>query len=118
MAEPQERELAHLRALNTVAEELNRSSDLRTMLTATLETVLKVMNLQTAWAFLLPTSGLGIFLPNKGPHDFALAAAVGLPPGLEREGRGFLCQGPDCRCQALLRENALPQAVHILECSR
>ncbi len=118
MAEPQERELEHLRALNTVVEELNRSSDLRTMLTATLETVCQVMQLQTAWAFLLPVDGVGIFLPKKCAHDFALAAAVNLPPGLERDGQRFLCEGPDCHCQEMLRQNKMERAVNIVECSR
>ncbi len=118
MADSQQSELEHLRALNTVAGELNRSSDVRTMLTTTLETVLQVMKLKTAWAFLLPDSGVGAFLPNNGPHDFFVAASVDLPPGLERDGRRFLCEGPDCDCQELLRKNAMERAVNIVECTR
>ncbi len=118
MADSQQVELEHLRALNIVAEELNRSSDVRTMLTVTLETLLKVMKLTTGWAFLLSDSGVGAFLPRTAPHDFALVAAVNLPPGLERDGRRFLCQAPDCHCQDLLRKNAMPRAVNIVECTR
>ena len=50
----EEREIAKLRALNGLAEQLNRSSDMESTLTAALETLLSQMSLQTAWAFLLP----------------------------------------------------------------
>ncbi len=118
IADPQTREIERLRALNRIAGELNGTLDTQTMLQKTLETVLSVMGLRTAWAFLLTDSGLTAFLTFTPPHDFALAAAVGLPPGLEREERRFLCQAPDCHCQSYLRANRLTRAVNIVECSR
>src|SRR3970040_996442 len=46
-ADPQERENARLRALNRLAERLNRSTDLQTALDVTLETLVEIMGLQT-----------------------------------------------------------------------
>ncbi len=45
-------------------------------------------------------------------------ASCGLPPGLERDNRRDLCQGPDCHCQRLLRGGQLVRAVNIVECTR
>ncbi len=117
--DPQARELARLHALNQVAAELNRAADVQTALDKTLETLLEVMNLQTAWAFVLTASGVqNLTAGNWPPHDFALASACGLPPGLEQDDRRFLRQPPDCHCQSFFREGHLNRAVNIVECTR
>jgi serine phosphatase RsbU (regulator of sigma subunit) len=118
-ANPMDREIVHLRALNNIAEHLNRSADIHTLLTTVVETLVRVMGLRTAWAFLWTEAGLcttaGAAHP---PHDFALAASCGLPPGLEHDNRCYLCQPPDCHCQSLLRNDKLFRAVNIVECTR
>ena len=114
-----DREIARLRALNTLAERLNRSTDIETALDVTLGTLVETLGLQTAWVFLMTESGLTHYLPAApAPHDFALCAAWGLPPGLEHDGNYHLRQPPDCQCQYLLREGRLNRAVNIVECTR
>jgi serine phosphatase RsbU (regulator of sigma subunit) len=118
-ANPTDREIAHLRALNHLAEHLNRSTDVRTLLATVVETLVRVMGLKTAWAFLW--TGAGLYTTTSAtdpPHDFALAACCGLPPGLEQDNRRYLCQPPDCHCQSLLRNDRLVRAVNIVECTR
>jgi len=118
-ADPQARELLHLRALNRLVEQLNRSVDVQTALDTTLTTLVEVMNLPTAWAFVTTESGLlrpgGAAQPS---HDFALVAACGLPPGLERDHRHYLRCPPDCHCQSFLRAGHLVRAVNVVECTR
>ncbi len=118
-ANPTDREIAHLRALNHLAENLNRSVDVRTLLATVVETLVQAMGLKTAWAFLWTEAGLYTTTgANEPPHDFALAACCGLPPGLEQDNRRYLCQPPDCHCQRLLRNEQLVRAVNIVECTR
>jgi two-component system NarL family sensor kinase len=118
-ADPREREIARLRALNRLADQLNRSTEMQTALDATLETVVEIMGLQTAWVFLWTESGLTKYLPNvPAPHDFALCADCGLPPGLEQRHEYYLRQPGDCHCQALLRRGHLTRAVNVVECTR
>jgi hypothetical protein len=84
-ANPTDREIAHLRALNHLAEHLNRSVDVRTLLATVVQTLVQAMGLNTAWAFLWTEAGLYTTTSaNHPPHDFALAACCGLPPGLGR----------------------------------
>ena len=118
-ANPADREIAHLRALNHLAEHLNRSVDVRTLLATVVETLARVMGLKTAWAFLWTEAGLYTTSADDAPpHDFALSACCGLPPGLEQDNRRYLCQPPDCYCQRLLRSGQLVRAVNIVECTR
>src|SRR5262249_47560904 len=87
-ANPSDREIAHLRALNHLAEHLNRSVDIRTLLATVVETLVRAMGLKTAWAFLWTEAGLYTTASATDPvHDFALAACCGLPPGLEQDNR-------------------------------
>ncbi len=118
-ANPIDREIAHLRALNHLAEHLNRSADIHTLLATVVETLVQVMGLKTAWAFLWTEAGLYTTTSaSDPPHDFAVAACCGLPPGLEKDNRRYLCQAPDCHCQSLLRNGQLVRAVNIVECTR
>ena len=118
-ANPKDRELAHLRALNDLAVHLNCSADIHTLLETVVETLVRVMSLKTAWAFLWTEAGLCTTVgAGDATHDFALAACCGLPPGLEQDKRHCLCQAPDCHCQNLLRNGRLTRAVNIVECTR
>ena len=112
-------EVERLRALAEIAEQLNSSVDIQSALDSTLKTLLRVMGLQTGWVSMLTKSHImGTPVEDALPHGFRLAAACGLPPGLEREDRRFLRQPPACRCQHLLIEGRLTSAVNIVECSR
>lgn len=115
----EEREIARLRALNELAEQLNRSSDMGTTLTAALETLLSLMSLQTAWAFLLPSaSSPSISAAVSSSESFALAAASGLPPGLEKKDRYWLKNPELCHCQSVMLNGRLKRAVNVVECTR
>lgn len=122
-SDPQEREIARLRALNSLASGLNRAASVQAALQLTLETLVEVMDLKTAWAFVNTASGLVFQSAGQAAaglvlHDFVLEAAVNLPPGLERDHSYFLARPPDCHCQTLLRHGSLERAVNIVECSR
>lgn len=119
VADPQGRELARLRALNTVAQRLNSSADVRSLLEGTLNTLVEVMGLTTAWVSLLTESTSGSpFEGDKQGGEFELAAHVGLPPALDENDQYQLRSKPDCHCQKLLREGKLQRAINIVECSR
>jgi len=116
---PEEREILRLRALNQLAEQLNRSSDVQTTLTASLETLVSLMSLQTAWAFLLPTASSPLVSVSVSASDrFSLAATCGLPPGLEKNDRQRLKDVKLCHCQAVMLDGNLKRAVNIVECTR
>ncbi len=113
------REVDRLFALSQISEQLNSSVDIQSALDNTLRTLLKVMNLQTGWVSMLTQSHLRVVpAQDSPPHGFALAAACGLPPGLEQDDRLFLRQPPACHCQHLLLEGRLTRAVNIVECTR
>jgi len=115
----EEREISRLRALNQLAEQLNRSSDVQTTLTAALETLVSLMSLQTAWAFLLPTASSPLVSVTVSSSDrFSLAAACGLPPGLEKNDRYRLKDVKLCHCQVVMLNGNLKRAVNIVECTR
>ena len=105
---PDKSEAERLRALSHISERLNGSVDIQSALEGTLETVLEVMGLQTAWVSMLADTHL---LPglagDRPPHGFKLVAARGLPPGLEHEDRHSLRRPPACHCQHLLLEGRL-----------
>jgi serine phosphatase RsbU (regulator of sigma subunit) len=118
-ANPTDREITHLRALNRLSEHLNRCVDVRTLLAKVVETLVEAMGLKTAWAFLWKEAGPSTAISaNALGHDFVLAACCGLPPGLEQDDRRHLCEPPDCHCQRLLRSGQLVRAVNIVECTR
>jgi len=85
----------------------------------TLQTLVEVMGLQTAWIFLSTETGLTRYIASPpAPHDFALCAACGLPLGLLQNNDFYLREPPDCHCQALLRKDLLTRAVNVVECTR
>jgi serine phosphatase RsbU (regulator of sigma subunit) len=117
--EEEEHEVVRLRALNRLTADLNRSADVQTALNTALETLVELMDLQTAWVSLLTSTGLVKRSASESPpSDFVLAAACGLPPGLEQDDRYHLRRSPDCQCQSLLRAGRLTGAVNIVECTR
>src|SRR6266436_1031448 len=118
-ANPVDREIAHLRALNHLSEHLNRCADVRTLLAKVVETLVEAMGLRTAWAFLWTEGDARTATSASGSrHDVAVAACCGLPPGLEQDDRRYLSQPPDCHCQRLLRNEQLVRAINIVECTR
>jgi serine phosphatase RsbU (regulator of sigma subunit) len=115
---PAEREIARLRALNSLAIQVNRSADVRGALEMTLQTLSDAMHLKSAWGFVLAESGLVYQVDRRPLHDFLLAADHNLPPGLKRKDFYYLRKPGDCHCQFLLRSGRLDRAVNIVECSR
>jgi len=84
-----------------------------------LEAMVTLMNLQTGWAFLLPSEED----PNQpqrefSVRDFHLATACGLPPGLESQDRYHLRDPDGCHCQGMVTEGMAKRAVNIVECTR
>ena len=114
-----EKEITRLRALNLLAEVTNRTSDVQSMLEATLETLLGVMTLNTAWVSLKSDSGF-LHQKTKNPpeHGFMLAAVHNLPPSLEQSDRIYMKRAPACNCQKLLNLGRLKRGVNVVECSR
>ena len=116
---PGESEIARLRALNLLAESNNRAPDVKSMLHGTLETLLGVMTLNTAWISLKFDGGFLNKTGEKPPaHGFVLAAAHNLPPSLEQSNRYYLTRPPECRCQKLLKTGRLKRGVNVVECTR
>ena len=116
---PDAREIARLRALNRLAESTNLASDVHSMLDVTLETMLGVMTLNTAWISLKTDNGILDHPTGPAPeHGFFLAAARNLPSSLEKSNRHYLTRPPECHCQQLLRTGQLKRSVNMVECSR
>lgn len=115
----EEREIARLRALNQLADGLNRSSDIQATLDGAIGTLVSMMNLKTAWVFLLPQPGSPLALATAFPAGkFSLACAYGLPPGLEANDRYHLTNPALCHCQAVMLEGRMTRAVNVVECTR
>ncbi len=118
-ANGQEREIARLQALNRLMAHLNQSVDVKMAFDSSLKTLVEVMGLRTAWISLLANSGLAKYSPViASSSKFVLAAACNLPPALTQDNYHFLCQTPECHCQALLRQGRLGRAVNVVECTR
>jgi serine phosphatase RsbU (regulator of sigma subunit) len=116
---PVEREIAHLHALNRLAESTNRAPDVHSLLKETLETLLGVMNLNTSWITLKVGSGFNNLMAGEPPpHGYFLAASTNLPPSLEQSDRYYLRRPPECRCQRMLSTGKLKRGVNMVECSR
>jgi serine phosphatase RsbU (regulator of sigma subunit) len=117
--DPHKSEVERLRSLSEISEQLNGSVDIQSALDGTLERLLKVMGLQTAWVTMLSkTHIMAGPAGDSPPQGFKLAAARGLPPGLETNNRHFLRRLPACHCQNLLLGRRFTHAVNVVECSR
>lgn len=90
--------------LRHIAETLNRVTDLQETLDDTLASVVELLNLQTAWVFLLDEDG-----------RFYLAASRELPPAL---APGSPPWAGGCNCNTLFRQGELQRAINIVQCSR
>jgi len=107
--DPNERELERLRGLSQIVEQLISSVDVQTALDSTLSTLLKVMKLQTGWVSMLTESHLGVIpAGDSPPHGFALAAAHGLPPGLERDVAAFFASRLPATASSCSKKDASP----------
>ncbi|MFC4076090.1 sensor histidine kinase [Salinithrix halophila] len=94
------------RTLRTIAETLNRSTDVRPMLQSVLEELLQVTGLTTGW----------IFLVEKEPN-FTPVALYNLPPALSWGEGKPMCRGR-CWCLDRVWDGRLKKAVNIIECKR
>jgi len=115
----EEMEIARLRIMNQLTEQLNRTPDVQSTLSSAVEAMVRLMNLQTGWAFLLPPEDDSP-IPERefSVSDFRLATACGLPPGLERQNRRHLNDPDGCHCQGMLLDHQMRRAVNIVECTR
>ncbi len=95
------RELAILRH---IAETLNRTTDLDEALDEALRSAVELLDLQTAWVFLLDDD-----------NSLTLAAWQSLPPAL---ALGSGAWEGTCNCNAMFRSGELQHAINIVHCSR
>jgi two-component system, NarL family, sensor kinase len=102
-----ERRNRELSILNTIAEALNRETDLSRALQTTLAQVAELLDLQTGWCFLL----------DEETEKSYLAAAQNLPPALAKRPRRM---GGTCHCLDTYRDGDLDGAanVNVITCSR
>lgn len=92
--------------LRTIAETLNRSTDVRPMLQSVLEELLEVTGLATGWIFLAGER-----------MEYEPVAVHRLPPGLSVEENRPMCQG-SCWCLNKFWDGRLQEAANIMECKR
>lgn len=106
-AETLRRRNRELRILNTIAEALNASVDLSTLLETALARVAELLNLETGWVLLL----------DPETHEPYTAAAQNLPPGLADEPERM---SGWCYCLSTFCDGELQAAanVDIVTCSR
>ncbi|WP_226659587.1 GAF domain-containing sensor histidine kinase [Guptibacillus hwajinpoensis] len=102
----EQRHERELLTLKTIAETLNRSTDLKPMLQAVLEDLLSVTGLKTGWIFLSPHKS-----------KFTCEADVKLPAALAQKEKEPMCNGT-CWCLNKYWDGRLNQAVNIIECKR
>jgi len=93
-----------LRVLKVIAETLNRSNDLNSMLQSVLIELLKVTGLTTGW----------IFLVNERPR-YSLVASNNLPPALSLENNKQMRNGA-CFCLNEYWDGKLTEPVNMIEC--
>ena len=92
--------------LNIIANTINQSLDLKTILTDTLRTVLNMMNLKAGW----------IFLRDGETNTLTLASHMGLPPEFIHEETKQL--PADCIGFHVIKRKEAMIAEDILECPR
>ncbi len=102
-----DRRARSLEVLSEIARLLNARVDVESALDEALQLVTRLLGLKAAWLFLQQPSG----------RRLQLAAAHGLPPALETDGRRPLQLG-SCSCFSLFYRSELREAVNVLECSR
>ncbi|MGV3489105.1 MAG: GAF domain-containing sensor histidine kinase [Tuberibacillus sp.] len=95
-----------LLTLKVIAETLNRSDDMRSMLQLVLEKLIEVTGLKVGW----------LFLAEDRPN-YQFVADVNLPPALSRDNKAPMCRGV-CYCLSNYWAGELNQAVNIINCKR
>ncbi len=92
-----------LNGLCRVAMALNEAKTVAEVTARTVERAMELPNVRAAWVTLLESDG-----------TFRIAAAAGLPPGLQARG---VLEG-DCACRRMLLSEELIGSVNIIECDR
>jgi len=95
-----------LQALKDIAEVLNSSNEMDTMLSAVLKKLLQVTGFTTGWFFLTDEE--------KG---YECPAAENIPSALTGGNYALMC-GEECYCIESYRNRKLEKAVNIIECKR
>jgi two-component system NarL family sensor kinase len=101
-----ERRIQELQTLKTIAETLNQSTDITTMLNSVLRELLHVSGLNAGWIFLIDEKG-----------EYKLAADENLPPALTWKHKNPMCEGA-CWCIDKYKGGRLQRATNIMECKR
>ncbi|WP_246939038.1 GAF domain-containing sensor histidine kinase [Bacillus pinisoli] len=101
-----EQRIEELQTLKVIAEILNGSTDLPSMLNCVLKELLHVTGLSSGWIFLINEKG-----------EYRLAADYNLPEALVHDGKMPMCKGM-CWCVDKYNHNRLKQAANIMECKR
>ena len=104
--------LEDLTALNQIIDTLNRTLDVREALDSTLESLVKIMGLQTGWIFLRESDSPS----NLGHNTYHLAAHYNLPPAIAVENLEVWRNG--CDCQTCCDLGELKNAYNEMHCSR
>lgn len=101
-----------LTTLNHIADTLNRSADVRTMLNDALADLVQLMGLETGWVLTTgqPGEDMGV---DKG---YVLAAHHHLPPALDPALADVWA--PGCACQARCEASCGHEAYNVMQCSR
>ncbi len=92
--------------LRAVSRALNQSFTLREALDGALPRIVELAAADAGW----------IFLYDAMSDTFSFAADFNLPPALAVSGKRRMTT--ECRCQQMLREGRLTQAVNLIECLR
>lgn len=98
--------IQELTTLKTIAETLNQSNCMTTMLDAVLEKLLDLTGLHFGWIFLMDDN-----------NEFKLEADRNLPPALLQNDK-LLAKCSSCWCVDKYFENRLTDAVNIMSCRR
>jgi GAF domain-containing protein len=104
--------IRELTTLNRIADVLNESADVRTVLDAALARLIDLLGLTTGWIFLKQPSAQESW---QG-RGYVLAAHHGLPPALALDNTDAWDGG--CDCQGLCNKGKLTQAYNEVRCSR
>jgi signal transduction histidine kinase len=92
--------------LRGIAQVLNRSFTLREALDGALRQLVDLMDVRSAWIFLVD--------PETG--QFRLAADVNLSPALAAAGKRRMTG--ECRCITMMRDGELPEPINLIQCLR
>jgi two-component system, NarL family, sensor kinase len=101
-----EQRMAELQTLKAIAETLNSSNDLYSMLHDVLKELLHLTELETGWFFLIDEHG-----------QYQLAADYQLPQALCINKKKPMCEG-GCWCLDRYNDGRLQRAANIIECKR